>query len=354
MDPEGKSEDRTFVFRELTQKNVLDQDLRPRRFEDFIGQNRIRKNLNIFIEAAKMREESLDHVLLSGMPGLGKTTLSHIIAREMGVDLKITSGPALERAGDLVGILSNLQRGDILFIDEIHRLPRPVEEHLYTAMEDFSVDIVLDKGPAARSVRLPVARFTLIGATTREGLLTAPLRTRFGVLEKLNLYPPSDLKCIISRSAEILGTLVEERALDLIASRSRGVPRVANRLLRRIRDLAQVLGKSRLDLEVAVEGLEMMGIDKEGLVDMDRKILETIAKGNGEPIGLKTISVSVGEEEDTIEEVYEPYLIQKGFIIKTPRGRKMTPDGEKHLGRRVRGSLGGGTLFENDQDVSSR
>ncbi len=332
MDEGKKPGERGFVFQELTQRNVLDQDLRPRRFEDFIGQERVVGNLKIFLEAARLRDEPLDHVLLSGMPGLGKTTLSYIIANEMDVDIKITSGPAMERSGDLVGILSNLQRGDIFFIDEIHRLPRAVEEYLYAAMEEFCVDIVIDKGPAARSIRLGVERFTLIGATTREGLLTAPLRTRFGVLEKLSLYPASDIKTILSRSTGILGIEAAEDALDRIASRSRGVPRVANRLLRRIRDLAQVNGKSHLDLATADEGLEMMGIDREGLVALDRRILEAIARGSGDPVGLKTICVSVGEEEDTIEEVYEPYLIQKGFILKTPRGRKITPAGENHIG----------------------
>jgi Holliday junction DNA helicase RuvB len=301
-------------------------------FKEFIGQKRTVRNLKVFLEAAKLRKEPLDHALLSGMPGLGKTTLSHIIANEMGSDLKITSGPALERAGDLVGILSNLQEGDILFIDEIHRLPRVVEECLYTAMEDYSVDIVLDKGPAARSVRIGIQRFTLIGATTREGLLTAPLRTRFGILEKLDLYPASDLQKILARSTRILNIKADDNTLALVAARSRGVPRVTNRLLRRIRDLAQVNGKKRLDTDTALEGLEMMGIDEEGLVSMDRKILMTITRAGGEPVGLKTISVSVGEEDDTIEEVYEPFLIQKGFIIKTPRGRKITAQGEKHIG----------------------
>ena len=325
------SDDRGFVFRDLTTRSVMDQDLRPRRLEEFIGQEGTVRNLKVFLEAARMREEPLDHVLFSGMPGLGKTTLSYIIANEMEVDIKITSGPALERSGDLVGILSNLKRGDILFIDEIHRLPRAVEEYLYSAMEDYVVDIVLDKGPAARSVRLGIERFTLIGATTREGLLSAPLRARFGVLEKLDLYPERDVKTILARSAALLAMEVDEEAMDRIASRSRGVPRVANRLLRRIRDLAQVKGTGRIDAPLAEEGLAMMGIDEEGLVAMDRRILQAIARGGGEPVGLKTISVSVGEEEGTIEEVYEPFLIQKGFILKTPRGRRITPRGEGHL-----------------------
>lgn len=335
---EKGSEERGFVFRDLTKRHVMDQDLRPRRLEDFIGQERTIRNLRIFLEAARLRGEPLDHVLFSGMPGLGKTTLSYIIASEMEVDIKITSGPALERSGDLVGILSNLKRGDILFIDEIHRLPRAVEEYLYSAMEEYVVDIVLDKGPAARSVRLGIERFTLIGATTREGLLSAPLRARFGVLEKLNLYPVEEVKAILARSAALMDIGVEAAALDRIAARSRGVPRVANRLLRRIRDLAQVRGMKRIDAALADEGLAMMGIDEKGLVSMDRKILLAIARGGGEPVGLKTISVSVGEEEGTIEEVYEPFLIQKGFILKTPRGRRITPEGERHLRRSADGT----------------
>lgn len=331
-----------FVFQELTERNHLDLDLRPRRFDDFIGQERTIKNLRVFLEAARMRQEPLDHVLLSGMPGLGKTTLSHIIAHEMEVDLKVTSGPALERSGDLVGILSNLKRGEILFIDEIHRLSRVVEEYLYAAMEDYCIDIVLDKGPAARSVRLGIERFTLIGATTREGLLTAPMRARFGVLEKLELYPIEKLTRILARSAELLGIKANKKTLELIASRSRGVPRVTNRLLRRIRDLAQVNGQDRIDKETALEGMAMMGIDDEGLVAMDRKILETIARGRSEAVGLKTISVSVGEEEDTIEDVYEPFLIQKGYILKTPRGRKITPEGKKHISFGVNNAEGSG------------
>ena len=328
---ENNAEDKNFVFKDLARKTPLDIDLRPRRFMDFIGQDRVKRNLGVYLEAARLRDEPLDHVLLSGMPGLGKTTLSHIIAHEMGAALKITSGPAMERSGDLVGILTSLERGDILFIDEIHRLPRNVEEYLYTAMEDFCIDIVLDKGPAARGVHLEIKRFTLIGATTREGLLTAPLRSRFGVLEKLDPYPVEDLVRIVSRSMGILDVQGDDSALELIATRSRGVPRVANRLLRRIRDLVQVSGKDALDEETARKGLAMMGIDDEGLVAMDRRILETLTKSGGEPIGLKTISVTVGEEEDTIEEVYEPFLIRKGFIIKTPRGRKITPSGERHL-----------------------
>jgi len=329
---EKADEDKGFIFQELTKKNRLDQDLRPKQFKEFIGQERLKQNLQIYIKAAQLRNEPLDHVLLSGMPGLGKTTLSHIIANEMQSNISITAGPALERSGDLAGILTALKAGDTLFIDEIHRLPRAVEEVLYTAMEDFVIDIVLDKGPAARSFHLNVEHFTLIGATTREGLLTAPLRSRFGVLEKLNLYPHNELEQIISRSMKILGFSGNKNALKLIASRARGVPRVANRLLRRIRDLMQVNEKEKLDIKIAEEGLEMMGIDEMGLVSMDRKILKTIARAKGEPVGLKTVSVSVGEEEDTIETVYEPFLIQKGFLLKTPRGRTITEEGAKHIG----------------------
>jgi Holliday junction DNA helicase RuvB len=281
-----------------------------------------------------MREEPLDHALLLGMPGLGKTTLSHIIANELEVEMKATSGPVLERAGDLVGLLSNLKQGDILFIDEIHRLSRSVEEYLYSAMEDFAVDLVLDQGPAARSVRFHLERFTLIGATTREGLLTAPFRSRFGVIEKLDLYPVEDLSRILERSAGILQMTISDRALDLIASRARGVPRIANRLLRRIRDLAQVKGEEQVDEKTVSEGLAMMGIDEAGLVATDRRILHAVGRGEGEPVGLKTIAVSVGEDESTIEEVYEPFLIQSGFLVKTARGRKVTRAGLRHLSER--------------------
>jgi len=323
--------DTKFVFKELAQKNALDQDLRPRLFEEFIGQKRVTQNLQIFLRAAQMRDEPLDHVLLLGMPGLGKTTLSHIIANELGAEIKATSGPVLERAGDLVGLLSNLKRGDVLFIDEIHRLSRNVEEYLYSAMEDFAVDLVLDQGPAARSVRFHLESFTLVGATTREGLLTSPFRSRFGVIEKLDLYPITELTAILQRTAGLLKVELSDQALALIASRSRGVPRVANRLLRRIRDLAQVRGTGRVDEATVKDGLGMMGIDDAGLVETDRRILAVVARGGGEPVGLKTIAVSVGEDEGTVEEVYEPHLIRSGFLIKTARGRKTTPAAVMHL-----------------------
>jgi Holliday junction DNA helicase RuvB len=322
---------KNLVFKDLTQKNPLDQDLRPRLFSEFIGQERATGNLQVFLKAARMREEPLDHVLLLGMPGLGKTTLSHIIANELSVEMKVTSGPVLERAGDLVGLLSNLRKGDIIFIDEIHRLPRTVEEYLYSAMEENAVDLVLDQGPAARSVRFHLERFTLIGATTREGLLTGPFRSRFGVIEKLDLYPVDELSSILRRSADIMDIAATEEALAILAGRSRGVPRIANRLLRRIRDLAQVQGRDAVDEATVEQGLEMMGIDAAGLVATDRRILGAVAVGGGEPVGLKTIAVSVGEDDGTIEEVYEPFLIRKGFLVKTPRGRKITEAGLAHL-----------------------
>ncbi len=327
----AEKKDNKFVFKELSKRHLLDHDLRPRSFSEFIGQERAKTNLQIFLKAAKMREEPLDHVLLLGMPGLGKTTLSHIIANELQVEMKSTSGPALEKAGDLVGLLSNLKRGDVLFIDEVHRLSRNVEEYLYSAMEDHAVDLVLDQGPAARSVRVHLQRFTLIAATTREGLLSAPFRSRFGVIEKLELYPDEELAPILERSAGIFEMQITKEAIDLIASRSRGVPRITNRLLRRIRDLTQVKNCLEVTREIVDEGLAMMGIDKAGLVSTDRQILSAVAKGDGEPVGLKTIAVSVGEDEGTIEEVYEPYLIRRGFLVKTPRGRKVTATGLKHL-----------------------
>lgn len=319
------------VFKDLSRKHPLDLDLRPRSLDDFIGQERVKTNLKVLLKAAKKRDEPLDHILLLGMPGLGKTTLSHIVANEFNVEMRVTSGPALERAGDLVGILSNLNRGDILFIDEIHRLSRSVEEYLYAAMEDYGVDLVIDKGSAARSVRITLKRFTLIGATTREGLLTAPFRSRFGVIEKLDIYPVEDLTRILERSAGILDMEITDEARKRIASCSRGVPRITNRLLRRIRDLAQVSGLDTADLATVTKGLEMMGIDEAGLVATDRQILAAVHRAGGEPVGLKTIAVSVGEDEGTIAEVYEPFLIRKGFLLKTSRGRKITPLGLKHL-----------------------
>lgn len=310
----------------------LDLTLRPKRFSDFIGQNRIKENLFIYIEAAKKRKEPLDHILFSGPPGLGKTTLSQIIANEINAKITTTSGPIMDKPMDLAGILTNLQHGDILFIDEIHRLNTTVEEYLYSAMEDFSIDIIIDQGPKARSVKIQLPKFTLIGSTTREGLLTAPLRSRFGVMEKLQFYPWADLYRIVCNSARILSIQIDEKGAEIIAKRSRGTPRIANRFLRRIRDVAQVRGNDVISEGVAMMGLEMLGVDANGLGDMDRKILETVIRYGGGPVGLKTIAVSVSEEEDTIEEVYESFLIQSGYLDKTPRGRIATKLAYEHLG----------------------
>lgn len=320
----------------IVEDKNLDITLRPKRFDDFIGQNRIKENLLIYIEAAKKRKEPLDHILFSGPPGLGKTTLSQIIANEINTTIKTTSGPILDKPVDLAGILTNLQHGDILFIDEIHRMNTTVEEYLYSAMEDFSIDIIIDQGPKARSVKINLPKFTLIGSTTREGLLTAPLRSRFGVLEKLEFYDWTDLYKIVCNSSRILSIQIDEKAAEIIAKRSRGTPRIANRFLRRIRDVAQVRGNDVINEEVAKMGLEMLGVDENGLGDMDRKILETIIRYGGGPVGIKTIAVSVSEEEDTVEEVYEAFLIQKGYLDKTPRGRIATKLAYEHLGYQYR------------------
>ncbi len=316
----------------IAEDKNLDLTLRPKRFRDFIGQSRVKENLLIYIEAAKKRKEPLDHILFSGPPGLGKTTLSQIIANEVDTAIVTTSGPILDKPMDLAGILTNLQHGDILFIDEIHRLNTTVEEYLYSAMEDFSIDIIIDQGPKARSVKINLPRFTLIGSTTREGLLTSPLRSRFGVLEKLEYYPWADIYKIVINSARILSIQIDEKGSETIAKRSRGTPRIANRFLRRIRDVAQVRGNDIINEDVARIGLEMLGVDENGLGDMDRKILETVIRYSGGPVGLKTIAVSVSEEEDTIEEVYEPFLIQMGYLDKTARGRVATKRAYEHLG----------------------
>jgi len=307
-----------------TEDLSLDHLLRPHRFGDFPGQEDVKRNLRVYIEAAKKRGEPLDHVLFSGPPGLGKTTLAGIIAEEMGANLKSTSGPVLEKPGDLVGILTNLEEGDILFIDEVHRLSHVVEEYLYSAMEDFEVDIIIDQGPSARTVKIPLPRFTLIGATTREGLLTGPLRSRFGVREKLEFYPPEDLCRIALNSARKLEAEVALSAASLIAERARGTPRVVNRFLRRIRDVADLRSGGAVTEAIAREGLQMLGVDEHGLDGMDRKILEALMRSRGRPVGIKTVAVTVGEEEGTIEDVYEPYLIQQGYVEKTPRGRVPT------------------------------
>ena len=307
--------------------------LRPQRLDDFIGQSGVKDNLKVFIEAAKMRGEPLDHVLFYGPPGLGKTTLAGIIANELGVDIKITSGPAIERAGDLAAILTNLSENDVLFIDEIHRLNGSVEEVLYSAMEDYALDIIIGKGPSARSIRLDIAKFTLIGATTRAGSLSAPLRDRFGVISKFEVYNKEELAEIIRRSAALLNLDAEEDALYEMAGCSRGTPRVANRLLKRIRDFSQVKGTGKIDLETTKKGLKALGVDELGLEKLDRDILLTIIdRFGGGPVGIDTIAASIGEEKVTIEDAYEPYLIQSGLLYRTQKGRMVTEAGYHHLG----------------------
>ncbi len=311
----------------------LDKTLRPLSFEEFVGQEKIKENLKIFVKAANLRNEQLDHVLLLGPPGLGKTTLAYIIANEMGVNIKATSGPIIERPVDLVGILTSLRERDVLFIDEIHRLPRAVEEYLYSAMEDFKIDIVLDKGPKAESVRIDIAPFTLIGATTRVGLLTSPLISRFGMSFRLDYYSVQELYKIILRSAQLLKVQISDEGALEIARRSRGTPRVANRLLRRVRDYAEVKSNGIIDKDLAVYALNNLDVDEKGLDEMDKKILRTIIeKFNGGPVGIKTLSHAVSEDPGTIEEVYEPFLLREGFLKRTTRGRVATPLAYKHLG----------------------
>lgn len=319
----------------------LDRVLRPRTFSDFSGQEKVLENLQVFVTAAKQRGESLDHVLLHGPPGLGKTTLAHIISQELGVGFRVTSGPVLDKPGDLAGLLTNLEENDVLFIDEIHRLSAVVEEYLYSAMEDFKIDLVIDTGPNARTVEIALNPFTLVGATTRSGLLTAPLRARFGINSRLSYYTSDVLAMIIKRSADILNIPIANNAAAEIAGRSRGTPRIANALLRRVRDFAQVKGSGKIDLDIAHMSLEALDVDAYGLDEMDNKILATIIdKFRGGPVGLTTIATAVGEDSGTIEEVYEPFLIQEGFLMRTPRGRQVTDLAYKHLKRRPQADQG--------------
>lgn len=314
----------------------VDPALRPRRLDEYVGQERVRENLRVYVRAAIQRGEALDHVLLSGPPGLGKTSMAFILAEELGVEVRTTSGPTIERKGDLAAILSGLQPREVLFVDEIHRLPKAVEEVLYPAMEDFQIDLLLGSGPGAQSVRLPIQRFTLVGATTRSGMLSEPLRARFGIHATFDFYTPEELERILKRSAEQLGLPLDDDGRRELARRSRGTPRIANRLLRRVRDFMQVDRLDRIDLAITRKALERLDIDDAGLDTMDRKILHTIAvKFSGGPVGLDTLSHAIGESSDTIEDTYEPYLIQQGFLHRTPRGRVVTPRGRGHLGLRL-------------------
>jgi len=326
-------EDRIVTGQLDEEEKRYEASLRPPTLSEYIGQDKVKENLQVFIEAAKRRSEALDHLLFYGPPGLGKTTLAYIIARELGVGIKATSGPAIERQGDLAAILTNLQTHEVLFIDEIHRLDPAIEEILYPAMEDYQIDIVIGQGPGARIIKLDIPRFTLIGATTRSGLLTSPLRDRFGIITRLDFYKPGELKKILQRSAKILNVRLDEDGAEEIACRSRGTPRIANRLLRRVRDYAEVKADSFITKDVARKALTMLEIDERGFDMMDRKLLLTIIeKFNGGPVGVETIAAAISEDKDTIEDVYEPFLIQEGFLSRTPRGRLATPNAYKHFG----------------------
>jgi Holliday junction DNA helicase RuvB len=317
----------------IPDESVVELSLRPQRLAEFIGQGKVKESLRIYIDAALARREPLDHALFYGPPGLGKTTLAELIARELGVNIRTTSGPALEKPGDLVGTLTNMREGDILFIDEIHRLRPIIEEFLYPAMEDYRIDIRLSEGPKAQTITMPIERFTLIGATTRFGMLTPPMRARFGIIERLNYYPVEDLEQIVTRSAEVIHVPVDDAGALEIARRARGTPRVANRLLRRVRDFAQVRADGRITKPVASDALVMLDVDEFGLDDMDARVLRTIIeKFDGGPVGISTIAAAVGEDASTIEEVYEPYLVQNGFLQRTPRGRMATPQAYRHFG----------------------
>ncbi len=330
----------------LDEEKEFDSSLRPSTFGDFVGQEKVVENLKVFIQAARERGDALDHLLLFGPPGLGKTTLAHIVANQLDVSIRVTSGPVLERPGDLAGLLTKLESRDVLFIDEIHRLNNVVEEYLYSAMEDYNIDIVIDKGPNARSVQLNLEPFTLVGATTRAGLLTSPMRDRFGVVSRLDYYSPEELYHIVIRSAGILAVEIEEEGAMEVARRSRGTPRICNRLLRRIRDFAQVKADNIITRDVARESLAMLEVDEHGLDEMDKRILRVlIGKFDGGPVGLNSLSVAVGEESDTIEEVYEPYLIKEGFIHRTPRGRQATSLAYEHLNEEHNGSSTQASIF---------